>query len=250
MRIRAVVAIALLLLPAASSAQRFPLPGLPRRGAGRPEERPPRQPEPIARALAYRRWRLSVESYPLISHVQSPSFTVSGRRSSSTSFGGGTRAEYLLTPQVSATLDLTSSLFGSPLHVQTAEMGTRLRPERTERRAYPFVDLRVGYISAFDSRVGPIAIDEPFGVPVAVGMYGARYSRGFGGAAGVGMEYTLTRSLSLTTAASVMRSSMTAHDYQGFQTNSPGFGMTSYRYTLGVKYNPVRMIIPSGTDRP
>src|SRR6184192_3328783 len=71
MRIHAIVAIAG-LLPAGLSAQRIPLPGtIVMRGPARPADLPP-QPAPIARDLAHRRLRLSVESYPLISLVQAP----------------------------------------------------------------------------------------------------------------------------------------------------------------------------------
>lgn len=248
MRVRAVVAIVLMLLPAGASAQRFPLPGAGRRGPAQPVPLSP-QPEPIARALAYRRLRVSVESYPLISYVRAPGFAGDGRTSAWTSFGGGTRGEYRLTPHASATLDLTSSFAGSPVLVQTAEIGTRLSPERSERRVYPFVDVRIGYISAYDRSLGAIG-NDPYVIPISQGVYGARYSNGFGGVAGIGMEYALTRSLSLTTAGSVMRSHMTAHDFASTQAVVPSFAMTSYRYTIGVKYSPVRLVMPSERDRP
>lgn len=247
MRVRAVVAIALLLLPAELSAQRFPVPR-----TGRDPARPaplPRQPEPIAREMAYRRLPISVESYPLISYVQSPGFAADGGVSAWTAFGAGTRAEYRVTRFVAATLDLTSSFLGSPVRMETAELGTRLRAERSERRAYPFVDVRVGYVSAYDRSLGSI-VDDPFGYPRPQVASGARYSRGFGGVAGVGMEYTLTRTFSLTTAASVMRSRLTSHDFRGAQPVNPSFAMTSYRYTLGVRYNPVRLVMPAGSERP
>jgi hypothetical protein len=239
MRIRVVVAIVALLLPAASSAQRLPVPR-----TGHDPARPvplPRQPESIARQLAYKRLRLSVETYPLISYIQSPGLAYDGRASAWTAFGAGTRAEYRLTRFVSATMDLTSSFLGSPVHMETAEIGTRLRPERSERRAYPFVDLRVGYVSAFDSGLGSF---DAYGFPTPQNGSGVRYSRGFGGVAGMGMEYALTQTFSLTTAGSVMRSHLTSHDFQSAQSFADGFAMTSYRYTVGIKYNPVRLVMP------
>src|SRR5215210_7468516 len=139
MRIRAVVAIVLLLLPAALSAQRIPRSVTGRRGPTRPAPLPP-QPGPIARELAYKRSHLSVESYPLISYVQSPGFAADGRTSWS-SFGAGTRADYRVTRNISATLDMTSSFLGGPQLTETAEVGARLRPERNERRVYPFMDV-------------------------------------------------------------------------------------------------------------
>lgn len=242
MRIRAVVALAMLLLPGVSSAQHFPRPRIGPDPA-RPAPLPGRTPEPIARALAYRRLRLSIESYPLVSYVQSQGLSADGRGTAWTMIGGGTRAEYRATRFVSATMDLTSSFLGSPVRVQTAELGVRLRAERSERRLYPFVDARVGYVSAFNASLGTIS-DAPYGYPTPRGAYGVRYSRGFGGIAGAGVEYTLTRTISLTTAASVMRSRLTAHDIEPGQAGMPNFGMTSYRYTLGIKYNPVRLFTP------
>ena len=242
MRIRAVVAIVSLLLPAALSAQRVPLPGS-RRGPARPAPLPP-QPGPIATELAYKRLRLTVESYPLISYVQSSGFAANGP--TAWTFGAGTRADYRLTPKVSATLDLTSSFLGGPAITQTAELGTRVHPERSERRVYPFVDFRIGYISAYNKNPDTFVAD-PFIDPAAQGSY-AQYSRGFGAVGGVGMEYALTRSFSLTTAASVMRSRMTPHSLEGVQTGPRHYTMTSYRYTLGISYNPVRLIRPAETN--
>lgn len=242
MRIRAVVALATLLLPGVSSAQRFPRPRIGPDPA-RPRPLPGRTPEPIARALAYRRLRLSVESYPLVSYVQSQGLSVDGRGAAWTTFGGGTRAEYRITRFASATMDLTSSFLVSPVSVHTAELGVRLRAERSERRLYPFVDARVGYVAAFNAGLGTIS-DAPYGYPTPRGAYGVRYSSGFGGIAGAGAEYTLTRTISLTTAASAMRSRLTAHDFESSQIGMPNFGMTSYRYTLGLKYNPVRLFTP------
>jgi hypothetical protein len=206
------------------------------------------QPEPIARALAYRRLRVSVESYPMISHVEASGFSPDGRNSAWTGFGGGTRAEYRVTRNAAATLDLTSTMAGSPVVVSTAEIGTRLSAERTEEsRWYPFVDFRAAYISAYDRSLSSISSSDPFGFPTT-GVYGARYSSGFGGVAGAGVEYSLTRTIGLTSGISVMRSHMTAHDYASTQAVVPSFAMTSYRYTIGIRYNPVRMVMPLTTD--
>lgn len=247
MRIRAVVALAMLLVPGVSRAQHFPRPRIGRDPAW-PAPLPGRTPEPIARALAYRRLRFSIESYPLVSHVQSRGLTSDGRGAAWTMFGGGTHSEYRATRFVSATMDLTSSFLGSPVRVQTAELGVRLRAERSERRVYPFVDARVGYVSAFNANLGTI-VDAPYGYPTPRAAYGVRYSRGFGGIAGAGAEYTLTPSISVTTAASVMRSRLTAHDVDPGQTGIPNFGMTSYRYTLGIRYNPLWQVKPSSHER-
>jgi hypothetical protein len=240
MRVRA-VAIGLLLLPATASAQRLPL---PRIGGARPGQPVPLSPQPaaIARAIAYRRLNLSVESYPLISYVDAPGIAGAGRTSTWTSLGTGTRASYRLTPHVAATMDLTTSLYGSPLTMQTVEIGTRLGPERSERRLYPFVDVGAGYVAAYNSGLGSF-VDNP-NYPTTAGAYGIRYSHGFGGVAGVGMEYALTNSFSLTSRASVLRTHMTSQDFTGTPAVVPSFALTSYRLVLGIKYNPVRMFIP------
>jgi hypothetical protein len=249
MQARIVVAIVIMLLPAGVGAQRLPRGRTA--GGRRPGEPVPLspQPAPIARELAYRRMRVSVESYPLISYVQTPSLAGDGRTAAWTMFGGGTRAAYRLTRHASATFDLTSSFAGSPMLVQTAEVGTRFGPERSEGRAQPFVDVRVGYISAYDQSLGSLSLD-PFGVPTTRGVYGARYSNGFGGVVGIGMEYDLTRTFSLTTAGSVMRSRMTAHDLASTPAIAPGFAMTAFRYTIGLKYTPVRLVTPLASERP
>jgi hypothetical protein len=239
MRVRAFIAIVLLLVPFGLSAQR---PRLPRIGGRRPPAELPPQPPAVARELYYKRLPLSVETYPLISHVQSSGFT-DGVSSSWTSFGMGTRADYRLTPHLSATLDITSSFAGGPMVMETAEIGTRLRPERSERRVYPFVDMRVGYIYAYHSYFRPSGDVSGSMMPHAF-AYGGRYSQGFGAVAGAGMEYALTRRFSLTTAATVMRNRMTAHGFPGTRPAQDGYWMTSYRYTLGIRYNPVRLIRP------
>lgn len=243
MRIRAVVAIAVLLLPTQLQAQRR-VPGIGRRGPAEPVPLSP-QPQAIARAVAYQRLRVSAESYPMITVAQAPNFAGDGRASSWTAFGMGTRVEYRLTPHASATMDLTSSIAGSPLIVQTAEIGTRLRPRVVDfdQRTFPFFDLRAGYISAYDRTLGAATVDAS-GFPIPSGIVGARYSSGFGGVAGVGVEYALTHTFFITTAGSVVRSHMTSHDYASTQTVVPSFAMTSYRLTLGVRYNPVRMVMP------
>jgi hypothetical protein len=246
MRIRVVVAIAsLVVLPAELLSQRLPMP-IGRRGPAAPQPLPP-VPEPIARELAYRRLRVSVESYPLLGFYQSSGFSIDGRTASWAALGAGTRAEYRVTRFLSATLDLTSSLLGGPATVQTAEIGTRLRPERSEQRLDPYVDARVGYISAYHGGLGSF-VEDTFGYPTPQGAYGARYSRGFGVMAGAGVDYALTRTFFLTTGGSFMRSSLTAHDFTGAQPADPRFGMNAFRYTVGVRYNPIRIVSTSVTE--
>jgi hypothetical protein len=235
MRTRAVVAIVLLLLPVALSAQRIPIRG----GARRPRPAPlPPQPGVIARDLAYKRMRISFESYPMISYIDAPGFV--GGRSNWRSLGTGTRADYRLSRFVSATMDVTSSFVGGPAITNTAELGTRLHRERTERRAYPFVDLRVGYMHAYDSPYQSIN-DAYIGAQSGSGF---GYSSGFGVVGGVGTEYALTRRFSLTAGASVMRNGMTAYNSSGIGPNRVSYTLTAYRVVLGLRFNPVRLIRP------
>ena len=78
----------------------------------------------------------------------------------------------------------------------------------------------------------------------------ARYSRGFGGIAGTGLEYSLTRSLALTTGVSLMRSRMTSYRIApGSIPNGTQFWLTTFRYTLGFRFNPVRTLHLSQTPR-
>lgn len=240
MRTRVLVAIAaiVVLLPGTLSAQRLPMPGRhPRPGA--PQPMPP-ESGPIARELSYHRLRISVESYPLVSFVQS-SGLASGGTATWASFGAGTRAEYRLTRTMSATLDLTSSFLGGPVDLQTAELGTRLGRARTERRLEPFADLRVGYTAAMAQGLSSY-LDDPIGYPIPHGAYGSRYSNGWGGIAGVGMEYGLSRTFSLTTEVLGTQSRMTAHDVLS-RVAQPSYSITSLRWVLGLRYNPVRLVM-------
>jgi hypothetical protein len=232
MRVRAVVAVILLVLPAALSAQRIPLP-IGRRIGGR--DLPP-QPAPIANELAYKRWRLAIESYPMVSYFQTSGLTSAGAASAWTTVGTGTRADYLLNRHMSATLDMTSSFLGGPIIVNSVELGTRVHPEWAEHRLFPYVDLRVGYLTSYNRGLGAA---DGFVDPVAQGLGGPRYSRGAGVAGGGGFEYSLTRTWSLMTEAMVVSSRMRTDD---FNTPTHSFGMTAIRYMLGVKYNPVRII--------
>jgi hypothetical protein len=242
MRIRTTVAIVSLLLPASLSAQRLPIPAIERR-PGR--DLLPPQPAAIANDLAYRRWHLSFEAYPLISYFDAPGFTGTRGGPSWRTLGMGTRADYLVNRNVSATLDLTSSFIGGPVTVNTAELGTRLHPEWAEHRLYPYVDLRVAYMATYNKRLG--SIDGGYVDPIAEGMYGPQYSRGFGAIGGGGVEYSLTRTWSLTTGASLLRSRMSTHQLSGPNADQ-SFTMTGFRYMLGMRYNPVT-IVRSGDTR-
>jgi hypothetical protein len=123
-----------------------------------------------------------------------------------------------------------------------------LHPQRNERRIYPFADLRVGYVHAFDSQFN--ILDNGSGFTTTDQAYGGRYAYGPGAVGGVGMEIGLTRRFSLTTAGSVLRSHLTSYGYTGNRPVLGDYFMTSYRYTLGIRYNPVRVIVPPNIGLP
>ena len=236
MRARALLLVALVVLPSAASAQRLPRPRIGRRPTPEPASLPP-QAGPVARSLAVRRSRWSAEGYALVSRFQVPE--PGGGVSAYTALGTGTHADYRYTPHWSASIDLTASMLGSPSRVQTAELGTRYSPLSWDQPLRPFVDLRAGYMHMFD----PFSF-ATFGDPTPTGAPGAeRYTRGVGGVTGAGFEYSLTRSFALTTALSVMRSRMSTYRITpGTIPNGTSFWMTTVRYTLGLKFNPVRTL--------
>ena len=234
MRSRAIVSIIPLLLPAALSAQRLP-PIVDRR----PGTDLPPQPPAIANDLGYRRWHLSFESYPIASYIQAPGFAGVRTAPSWSTLGIGTRADYLVNRNVSATLDLTSSFVGGPVMVNTAELGTRLHPEWAEHRLYPYVDLRVAYVATNSRQL--LGTGDSYVDPAVAGDYGPQSSRGFGVVGGSGLEYSLTRVWSLTTGASVMTSAMRSHNLSS-PNGDRSFTLTALRYMIGVRYNPVTIV--------
>jgi hypothetical protein len=237
MRARLALTFAFLAVPLiAADAQRLPMPR--GRQPARPAELPP-QPGSIAREFAYKRLPYSAESYPLVSFNSASVPVTAGGISSWVSWGFGQRIDYRVAPAVSATLDLTSSLLGGPVRTETVELGFRLRPDRDAKRLYPFLDARVGYMQAFQSQFRPFDVTDPFaeGAP----GQGSRWSRGFGAVGGGGMEYALSRMFSLTSSAMVMRSRLTTRMFlaSGDETR---YWLTTYRYTLGLRFNPVRAV--------
>ena len=237
MRIRSVVAVTLLLLPSTLSAQLIPMPGRLHHPAA--QQPMPPEPAPIARQLQYTRLKFSVETYPLLSLVQSAGFA-GGSASTWATLGAGTRIEYRVSRIASATFDVTSSVLGGPVNLSSAELGTRIGRARTERRLEPFADLRVGFTSAYSRDVGSY-MNDPLGYPIPHGTYGSRYSTGWGAVAGAGLEYGVTNTLSLTTELLATHSGMSAHDV--LNPSAPqDYGLTSVRYVLGLRYNPVRMV--------
>lgn len=238
MRVRIVMAAVALLLPSVATAQRR-APGLDGRG---PERRLPtgRQPEVVARAQQIVRSRYSVEAYPLLNRVEATGLGAGSPPAKWTSIGSGTRLDWRQTDYLSWTIDVTASYLGGPAITETAEVGTRIGSQRWNDRLRPFADLRVGFEHISQS----LSNQDLSFTPVFSQSSAMRYGRGFGAAAGAGVEYFLTNALALTTAASVMRTSMTGYDFTGMSvpTGETGFRMTTYRLAVGLKYNRVRYI--------
>lgn len=242
MRVRTIVAIASLIVPAVASAQRIPT---GRRNPGRPAELPP-QPAVIAEQLAYKRSHFTFDSYTFVAHVQSPGFMGNGILPAWNTVGAATRTDYRISQYVSATLDLSSSVVGGPANFQTAELGTRLHPMRSESRFYPFADLRFGYTVAYNSDPRSAIAQAASGFNTV--SRADRYSTGWGGVGGIGTEYQLAGSWSLTSGVTVMRNRMTEHGILPQQSDHRSYAMTLYRYTIGVSYNLVRMVRASPGD--
>lgn len=230
MRVRSLVALAVLLLPSVAEAQRRPRIG---GSGGVPRATPlPPQPAIVNRALAYNRLRVSFESYPFISFNNTGSFAGNGA-SEWASMGIGTRIDYRVARLLSLTADMTSSFLGGPVLTETAELGFRVGPRRSEHSLYPFADVRYGYfmtLNSFgDGSVGGITTGSGNSI---------NYSQGFGSVIGAGLEYTLTRRFSVTTGFSRAQSDMTA------MMSQPAVGdkyrLTSYRTVIALRFNGVR----------
>ncbi len=233
----------LTVLPSESSAQRRPRTGRRPTGA-QPAPLPPEMPA-VARALAYRRSRWSVEGYPFVSLIQAPA-VAGGGTTTETTAGTGTHGDFRLSDRFAATLDLTTSLPFTSTMTGSAEVGTRFRPMPWGEHVRPFFDLRVAYAYLYDTYAAPLEIFSPTNSgPTPSLANGGRSSRGAGGVVGTGLEYSLTQSLALTTQLSAMRGRMTTHQLTG-GTNIPrpseSYWMTSVRYSLGLKFNPVRTL--------
>lgn len=237
MRIRTTMVAVALLLPSVAGAQ-LRAPGIEGR---RPGPRMPtgRQPEAIARAQQLVRSRYSVEAYPLINRVEASGLGARSPATRWTSVGTGTRLDWRQTDYLSWTLDLTASYLGGPAITETAEVGTRIRPENWNDRVRPFADLRVGF-----EHVSQSLSNGDLGFTPVFSQSATRYGRGFGAVAGAGVEYFLTNTLGLTTALSMMRTSMTAYDFTGMSAPTDGgtYRMTTYRLAVGLRYNHVRYV--------
>src|SRR5215831_1346649 len=240
MRIRSLVMIGFLALPAASGAQGI-RPPRPQRSPTQPAEKPPEIPV-VARALAVQRSHWTTEAYTLMSSVRIPATAAAGVSTYST-LGAGTRADYRVSERWSATMDMTASTFGGPIN-ETAEVGTRFSPllwEPDTRSLRPFFDVRAAYMHMYDSFATPLAAVVGGGTPGDQFSSTGRYARGFGAVAGAGMEFGVTQTIAVTTEFSALRNNMMTYRLTGTSSLPAGdhYMMTSYRMAIGIKYNPV-----------
>lgn len=194
-----------------------------------PAELPPAAPA-VEKALAYRRVRLAIETYPLVSVIHAPALGPTW-----SSVGAGSHAEYRLTPWVLGSLDLTAAAWGSPSRSETAELGMRIMTERFESRTRPYADIRVGYMHTYDPNFTRGGETVP-----------GYSSDGFGGILGGGFHRDLNNSFSLTTGASVMHGRLAR---TGPVAASPSYSFTAYRFTVGLRYNRVRQVLTAAQPR-
>lgn len=246
MHARTLVVIALLTLPSGLTAQRLPRVG--RGTVAQPASLPPEIPA-VARSLAYKRSRWSTEAYTLISNVQVPD--AAGGITKSTTAGTGTRADYRVSEHFSATVDATVSFLGSGALMETAELGSRFSPMSWDRRLRPFFDVRAAFTHRSDTL--SMSMQTVSQINLVNGQFSnvTRYSRGFGGGGGMGLEYSLTNTFALTSELSALRNRMTIYRLDSPTSIPAGsaYWMTSFRYSLGLKFNPVQSLHLSQTPR-
>ncbi|HEX3866093.1 MAG TPA: hypothetical protein VHV78_05040 [Gemmatimonadaceae bacterium] len=247
MRSRILALIAALTIPVAVlSAQggvRLPRGGVGRGGTGTTTEQPTPLPPAapvVNQALAYNRSRWSGETYSMINAAVVPSMTGAGTLRYTTA-GAGTHAEYRVTDHVATTLDLASTLPIGTSNSQTFELGTRYSPLDWSHRVRPFVDARADYTrmtDTFTGQAGTVGL-LPLGGSNDDVIAGSRYSRGVGAVGGMGAEYSLTSRFALTTELAAVRNRMSTYQIAGLGSGqTPAFWMTSYRFLLGLKFNP------------
>jgi hypothetical protein len=242
MRTRVLALAALFAVSADLSAQRLPLPRIGRGTPTPPTENPEPAAGPVARQLAITRSHWSLEGYTMVSSMHVP--TESGMMTTFTMLGTGTHGDYRLTDNWSSTMDVTVSGVGYGALWESFEPGARYNFMPHDAELRPYLDVRGDFTHMYDTYTMPYGA---IGGPNINGQNGnfyqqSRYSRGFGGVFGGGIEYTLTNTLALNTGFNAMRNHMRIYNLAQPGTVPVGsnFWMTSYRYTLGIRYNWLR----------
>lgn len=224
--------LALVILTPAAAAAQFRIPG--RRALPPAIELPPQAPA-IARDMVYQRMRYAVSTYSVVTRVVSPAYT-GGYRPAWTSGGVGSHLNYQLVPNLALTADVTTSFIGGPAAIETGELGLRVGADSLQR-VRPFADARLGYAYAMNDYGSMLYVPNSSGTP-----YDARYSKGLGAFGGGGVEFGVTRTISLMTSAQAGRFRMWGFDYRGGAPSDRGYMLTMYRFLLGVQWNPVQLV--------
>jgi hypothetical protein len=239
MRFRASTTLILLAVPAMLAAQS----GRTRRGGvvGRPPTtapKPPLAPGLHDQRMFYRASRFSMEAYPMYAFVR----TSDDGAGTWAMPGGGTRLDYRFRPMVSFTADLVSAMMLGPYRMYAGELGVRLGPERSGQNVRPFFDVRTSWASTREEYDQQVPIGGIAGPPQQ-NYSGYTTGDGFGLYSGFGIESAVTRSLAITSGIGVAR-----HLMSGVRTGSAGMGTatdfntTMVRFTIGLSYNPQRLI--------
>jgi hypothetical protein len=232
---RSIVVVALSLAPVVLGAQIRPR---TRPQPTLPQPLPPEVPT-VNRALAIQRSRWSFEGYGVIDAMQVP---VAGGLARYTTVGSGTHGDYRVTDRWFATVDATTSFLGSPSIDETGELGTRYSPLTLEHETRPFFDLRGSFMHMYDAFLVPIgAIVQNDPTPQQYSNV-ARYTRGFGGVIGTGIQTTVSPSLSLTTELSLFRSRLSSYHLTTTDALpvASDYWITGLRLTVGLNFNRVQ----------
>ncbi len=240
MRSRLALALVALSLPAAElSAQRRPVvpPQTSRRP--RPAEKPPQAPGiPDARLYSrYKMSRFSVESYPMLTYLQTTGYVNDGFQANWLMLGDGTHIGFRISPSLGMTADMTSAVMGGPFSLGAADVGLRFKPWPSNRFV-PIIDARTSWAYTVGNHHGANAV--PLVLPT-LSMFGISTGSGRGSMIGVGMETTVRRKLVLSTTLSATHYRMTSRNFSG------GFAETRYtadalRFAVGLRYNPGRWL--------
>ncbi len=204
---------------------------------------PPQAPV-VNHALDYQRAHWAIDAYTFVSSYASP--TGLGTTSKYTTVGSGTRADYRISPHVSATVDLTSTYPFGPSMTLTGEAGSRYWSTSRESLMRPYIDLRGVYLRMSDQFDTPAA-GTGSATPYGYTTYN-RYSQGVGALVGAGFERTINNSFSVTTGLAAVRAAMNTYRIEstGQIPDHSRYWTTSMRFMLGISYNRTSMVHPGG----
>jgi hypothetical protein len=158
------------------------------------------------------------------------------------SLGFGDHLDFRFRPKFSITADLGESLYGAPFRQLNFDFGGRYRPlGDVEHRVRPYVDFRVGYLLSGPQFAQPA---DPTSAIAAPNILARATGSGIGTLAGAGFETSIATRWSINSGIALGRYRMTSNGSYGSSGYEPSrsFGITSARFTLGLKYNPGRMV--------